>query len=79
MYLSISGFLPDEEEDDSLQFDLDLDESFNGQIVQLLGHGSLNAMAEGEWLLTNEQVTEISKIIGVPLPTNLELFIGVLA
>jgi hypothetical protein len=79
MYLSISGFLPDEEEDDSLQFDLDLDESFSGQIVQLLGHGSLNAMAEGEWLLTNEQVTEISKIIDVPLPTNLELFIGVLA
>jgi hypothetical protein len=79
MYLSISGFLPDEEEDDSLQFDLDLEESFNGQIMQLLGHRSLNAMAEGEWLLTNEQVTEISKIIGVPLPTNLELFIGVLA
>lgn len=79
MYLSISGFLPDEEEDDSLQFDLDLDESFNDQIVQFLGHGSLNAMAEGEWLLTNEQVTEISKIIGVPLPTNLDLFIAVLA
>lgn len=79
MYLSISGFLPAEEEDDSLQFDLDLDESFNDQIVQFLGHGSLNAMAEGEWLLTNEQVTEISKIISVPLPTNLDLFIGVLA
>ncbi|WP_434696835.1 pyocin S6 family toxin immunity protein [Pseudomonas sp. Z1-14] len=54
MYLSISGFLPDEEEDDSLQFDLDLDESFDDQIVQFLGHRSLNAMAKGEWLLTNE-------------------------
>ncbi|MCP1454296.1 hypothetical protein J3D49_001850 [Pseudomonas kilonensis] len=35
-------------------------------------------MAEGEWLLTNVQATEISKVIGVSLPTNLDLFIGVL-
>nr|WP_301300848.1 pyocin S6 family toxin immunity protein [Pseudomonas kilonensis] len=54
------------------------DAALNGQIVQLLGHGSLNAMAEGEWLLTNVQATEISKVIGVSLPTNLDLFIGVL-
>lgn len=79
MYLSISGFLPDENEDDSLKFDLDLKESYNSRILQLLGHRSLNAMAEGEWLLTKEQVIEISKIIGESLPTDLDLFIGVLA
>jgi hypothetical protein len=77
MYLCISGFLPDNAEDDSLKFELDLDGSFNEQILQFLGHNSLNAMAEGEWLLANEQVTQISLIIGQSLPANLKLFIGV--
>ncbi|MBV4553780.1 hypothetical protein HU742_021795 [Pseudomonas sp. SWRI102] len=78
MHLCISGFLPDEDEDDSLKFDLDLDEYFNDRIMQLLGHSSLNAMAVGEWLLTKDQIREISDIIGKPLPTDLDLFIGVL-
>ncbi|MGS0736832.1 pyocin S6 family toxin immunity protein [Pseudomonas sp. GG8] len=77
MYLCISGFLPDNAEDDSLKFELDLDGSFNEQIVQLLAHRSINAMAEGEWLLASEQVAQISSIIGHSLPTNLKLFIGV--
>lgn len=79
MYLCISGYLPDDDEDDSLKFDLDLDKSFNDQIVQFLGHTNLNAMAEGEWSLMREQVVEISETIGQSLPTNLDLFIGVLA
>lgn len=77
MYLCINGFLPDSAEDDSLKFELDLDGSFNDEIVQLLGHRNLNAMAEGEWLLTGEQAAQISKIIGQSLPTHLKLFIGV--
>lgn len=77
MYLCINGFLPDSVEDDSLKFELDLDSSFNDEIVQLLGHGNLNAMAEGEWLLTGEQAVKISNIIGQSLPTHLKLFIGV--
>ena len=77
MYLCISGFLLDSTEDDSLKFELDIDGSFNEQIVQFLGHRSLNAMAECEWLLTSEQVAHLSSIIGQPLPTDLKLFIGV--
>lgn len=77
MYLCISGFLPDSAEDDSLKFELDLDGSFNDEIVHLLGHRNLNAMAEGEWLLTSEQAGQVSKVIGQSLPTHLKLFIGV--
>ena len=33
MYLCISGFLLDSTEDDSLKFELDIDGSFNEQIV----------------------------------------------
>lgn len=77
MYLCITGFLAESAEDDSLKFELDLDAAFNDQIVQLLGHRNLNAMAEGEWLLTREQVVQISELIGQPLPTTLKMFIGV--
>ncbi len=77
MHLCISGFLPNDPEDDSLKFELDVDSSFNDRIVQVLGHKSLDAMAEGEWLLTREQVAQISELISQALPTQLKLFIGV--
>ncbi|WP_314917502.1 pyocin S6 family toxin immunity protein [Pseudomonas helleri] len=79
MYLCITGFLPDNPEDDSLKFELDLDSCVNEQVVQLLGHRSLSSMAEGEWPLTEEQITQISEFINQPLPTDLKLFIGVYA
>lgn len=77
MYLCIHGFLHDSAEDDSLKFKLHLDGAFNENIIQFLGHRSLNAMAEGEWLLSGEQIAHISAVIGQPLPTDLEMYIGV--
>ncbi len=77
MYLCITGFLPDSFKDNSLKYELDVDTAFNDQIVQLLGHKSLNEMASGEWLLTAEQAQQISALINQPIPRNLEIFIGV--
>lgn len=77
MYLCISGFLPDDPEDDLIKFELDVGHSFNDQIVQALGHKSINAMAEGEWQLTSEQAARISEILGQELPIDLNLFVGV--
>lgn len=76
MHLCISGFLPDNNEDDFIKFELVVNESFNERIVQFLGHRSLNAMAEGEWLLTAEQVAQLSSTIGQSLPTDLKMFMG---
>lgn len=77
MYLCITGFQPDEAEDDSLQFELDVDSVYNDEIVQLLGHKSLNAMAEGLWPLSPEQVARLSALIGQTIPTELDILIGV--
>ncbi|WP_213937633.1 pyocin S6 family toxin immunity protein [Pseudomonas sp. dw_612] len=77
MYLCISGFLPDSAEDDSLKFELDLNASFNDQIVKLLGHKGLNEMASGEWLLTTEEAQQIALLVNQPIPSDLKLFIGV--
>ena len=77
MYLCISGFLPNNSDDDLIKFELDVDGSFNDQILKVLGHKSLNSMAEGEWLLTDEQIKLVSGIIGQALPSDLKLLIGV--
>ncbi len=79
MYLEINGFLPNNDTDDSLKFELLIDCALTEEIVKFLGHRSLNAMAEGEWPLTNEQVTMLSSITGRQLPTDLKLLIGVVA
>ncbi|MFS2158277.1 pyocin S6 family toxin immunity protein [Pseudomonas sp. Pseusp122] len=73
------GFLLDSTEDDSLKFELQIDSVFNEQIIQFLGHRSLNAMAEGDWILTSEQVAKLSSLIEQPLPADLKLLIGVVA
>ena len=77
MYLCITGFLPGDDEDDSLKYQLKVSSEFEQQIVSLLGHKSLNAMASGEWLLTTEQVGLIAALINEPIPRDLDVFIGV--
>ncbi|PMY39743.1 MULTISPECIES: pyocin S6 family toxin immunity protein [unclassified Pseudomonas] len=77
MYLCITGFLPDNFSDTSLKYELDVAPEFEQQIVALLGHKSLNAMASGEWLLTVEQARQIAVLIKEPIPDDLDIFIGV--
>jgi hypothetical protein len=76
MYPCISGFLADSSEDDSLKFELDLDESLIQGILPILGLESINEMAAGEWLLSTEQIIKMSTLVGQPLPIDLQLFIG---
>lgn len=77
MYLCITGFLPDDNDDTSLKYELKVSGEFEQSIVMLLGHESLNSMASGEWLLTTEQVKQIADLIDEPIPKNLDIFIGV--
>ncbi|WP_025809267.1 pyocin S6 family toxin immunity protein [Pseudomonas chlororaphis] len=77
MYLCLTGFLPEDDEDDSLKYQLKVSSEFERQIVSLLGHKSLNAMASGEWLLTAEQAQQIAALINESIPDDLDIFIGV--
>lgn len=77
MYIYIFGFSLENSEDDSLKLQLEIDSSFNEQVLRLLGQKNLDAMIENEQPLTTEQVTELSSIIGQPLPTDLRLVIGI--
>lgn len=75
--LYITGFLVDDSEDSSLQYDLDIPSNLEGEVMAVLGWKSMEQECDGELLLTEGQVREISKIIQLQLPLDLDLFIGV--
>lgn len=77
MFLWISGFLKGDGEDDSLKYDLTVRPELELAVMGVLGWKSLDASADGEWLLTSEQVQQIAKVLNEQLPTELDLFIGV--
>jgi hypothetical protein len=79
MFLWISGFLPGDNEDDSLKYELNLPREFERKVLDTLGWIDLENSPEGDWLLNTMQVQQIAKIVGESLPEDLDLFIGVTA
>jgi hypothetical protein len=79
MFLWISGFLKGDDEDDSLKYDLTVQPEHEAAVMGILGWKSLDESPDGEWLLTSEQVQQLSAAITEQLPTGLDLFIGVRA
>lgn len=79
MFLWISGFLKDDDEDDSLKYDLDIQPEHEAAVMGILGWKNLDESPDGEWLLTNEQAQEIAVAVNEQLPMELDLFIGVRA
>ncbi|SDV00293.1 pyocin S6 family toxin immunity protein [Pseudomonas mucidolens] len=77
MHLWISGFLDEDNEDDSLKYSLTVLPEFEQAVMDILGWQSLAAECDGELLLTTEQIRKISTAINEQLPTELDLFIGV--
>lgn len=80
MFLWISGFLPGDNEDDSLKYEMDVPHEVEQKVLGILGWpDDLASGPDGDWLLNAVQVQQISSVIGELLPTDLDLFIGVTA
>lgn len=76
-YLLITGFYPDDKEDDSLQFELNINENkLNEKVAHLIESKPLSEVEAGELLLNASQVMALSDLIGVSFPEGLEYFIG---
>ncbi|WLH36908.1 pyocin S6 family toxin immunity protein [Pseudomonas sp. FP2196] len=79
-YLSITGFYPDDAQDDSLQFELYIkDNEMNEKVAQLIESKPLNELEPGELLLTTDQVNALETLLKVSLPKGLEFFMGTCA
>ncbi|KAA0974986.1 pyocin S6 family toxin immunity protein [Pseudomonas sp. ANT_H12B] len=76
-YLSITGFYPDEKQDDTLQFELALkDYELNQILAQLTESKTLEELEPGELQLTEHQVRQIADLLKIDFPEGLEYFIG---
>jgi hypothetical protein len=79
-YLLITGFYPDDKEDDSLQFELDIEgRELNEKVAYLIESKPLNEVEPGELLLNESQVMALSELLGVSFPEGLEYFMGTCA
>ncbi|MEN5315086.1 pyocin S6 family toxin immunity protein [Pseudomonas koreensis] len=76
-YLSITGFFPDDVQDDSLQFELDITSSeMNEKIAQFIESKPLGEVEPGELLLNQDQIPALENLLKVSFPKDLEYFIG---
>ncbi|URM27905.1 hypothetical protein LLY42_29720 [Pseudomonas frederiksbergensis] len=75
--LKITGFYPDEKQDDSLQFALDIEGlELNEAVAQLSESKPLADLEPGELELSENQVLALKQLLDVDFPEGLEYFIG---
>jgi hypothetical protein len=75
--LNITGFYPDEKQDDSLQFELDIEGlELNEAVAQLIESKPLVDLEPGELELSENQVLALKQLLDVDFPEGLEYFIG---
>lgn len=79
MRICVTGFLPDDSDDDSIKFELIVPKDQQQAVMDALGWRDLTEEADGELLLTDEQADKVSGAIGKAFPKGLDFFIGVIA
>lgn len=77
VYLSITGFFTDDKQDDSLQYQFDIEgDQLNQDVAQLTESKPLEELQPGELELTKSQVAQLSTLLKINLRNDLEYFIG---
>ena len=76
-YFLITGFYPDDRNDDSLQFEMDIKNAEQNEMLAQITEGkSFGEVGPGELEITNAQLREIGRVLGVEFPVGLEYYIG---
>ena len=76
-YLSITGFYPDEKQNDALHFELAInDYKLNQALAQLTESKPLEDLEPGELELTEQQIRQVADLLKTNFPAGLEYFIG---
>lgn len=79
MRICVTGFMPDDNNDDSVKFELMVSVDRQQAVMDVLGWQDLAEEADGELLLTGDQAERVSGAVGTPFPKGLDIFIGVIA
>ena len=76
-YFSITGFYPDDRNDDSLRFEMDIKNAEQNEMLAQITEGkSFGEVGPGELEITNAQLRDIGRVLGVEFPVGLEYYIG---
>jgi len=74
---SITGFHPDDKNDDSLQFEIDIkDVAQKEALAQIVEAKPFSEVGPGELEILEEQLKGVEQILGRKLPVGLQYFIG---
>ena len=76
MYLRITGFFPEPDDDDSLQYKRIIQKDLEPSVLKVMGWSSLDDGLGGQSELAPEQVTRMAAVLGEPAIERLSLFIG---
>jgi hypothetical protein len=76
MHLRISGFFPEPNENDSLQFKRIIQDDLIPDVITIMGWSDAGDAAGGESELTPEQAAKLMDLINEPSINGLTLFIG---
>ena len=76
MYIRITGFFPELDEDDSLQYKQVIQKDLEPSVLGIMGWSSLEDGLGGESELTAEQAELIAGVLGESAIEGLTLFIG---
>jgi hypothetical protein len=77
---SITGFYPDDKKDDSLQFEIYIEDAEQNEALgQITEAKPFNEIEPGELELTEEHLSKIEKVLDIKFPDGLEYYIGTCA
>jgi hypothetical protein len=77
---SITGIFTDEKHDGSLQFEFDIEgDQLNQATAQIIESKPLENLSPGEIELTKRQISQLTVLLNIAFPDDLEYFIGACA
>lgn len=76
MYLRITGFFPEPDDDDSLQYKRVIQKELEPSVFEVMNWSSLEDGLGGQSELTPEQVKRMAEVLGEPSIERLSLYIG---
>ncbi|MEG5264938.1 pyocin S6 family toxin immunity protein [Pseudomonas sp. JDS28PS106] len=79
MNLNLIGFLPEENEDQFIQCDIDIPRGLESKILEIIKKPNLEELIGGDWPISKDQAQQIAFILNANLPSGLDFFITVVA
>ncbi|SDS50608.1 pyocin S6 family toxin immunity protein [Pseudomonas granadensis] len=76
IFLSLSGFFPEPNPDSSLQYDMDVPQTSEQEVLNAMGWKSLKDVPMGEHELSETQAKKIMRIVNTPFRSDLTYYIG---